>query len=55
MAAAAIFKSQKSRYLLNSLTDLYEIWQDYAKWVFLPSWPLKKFEFPKSKMAERKQ
>jgi len=27
-------KSQKSRYLLNGLTDIYEIWHDYAKWVF---------------------
>jgi len=26
-------KSQKSRYLRNGLTDLYEIWYAYAKWV----------------------
>jgi len=26
-------KSQKSKYRSNGLTDLREIWQDYAKWV----------------------
>ena len=26
MAAAAILKNQKSRYLRNGMTDLYEIW-----------------------------
>jgi len=26
-------KSQKSRYLRNGLTDLYEIWYADAKWV----------------------
>jgi len=26
-------KSQKSRYLRNGLTDLYEIWKADAKWV----------------------
>ena len=34
MAAAAILKiTQKSRYLRNGLTDLYEIWYADAKWV----------------------
>jgi len=27
-------KSQKSRYLCNGLTDLYEIWYADAKWAF---------------------
>ena len=35
------WKSEKSRYLLNGLTNLYEIWHHYAKWVSWPSWPLK--------------
>ena len=26
-------KSQKSRYHNNGLTDIREIWHDYAKWV----------------------
>jgi len=26
-------KSQKSRYYSNGLTDLREIWHDYAKWI----------------------
>jgi len=34
-------KSQKSRYLRNGLTDLYEIWYGDAKWVCPPLWPLK--------------
>jgi len=34
MAAAAILKNhKKSRYHSNGLTDLREIWHDYAKWV----------------------
>jgi len=32
MAAAAILKNHKSRDI-TVLTDLREIWQDYAKWV----------------------
>jgi len=37
MAAAAILKiTQKSRYLRNGFTDLYEIWYGGAKWVSLP-------------------
>jgi len=33
MAVATILKSQKSRYLCNGLTNLYEIWYADAKWV----------------------
>jgi len=52
MAAAAILKkSQKSRYLRNGLTDLYESWYADAKWVSKPL-TVKKFEFQKSKMAD---
>jgi len=43
---------QKSQYIRNGLTDLYEIWYADAKWVSYPPWPLKKFEFHKSKMAD---
>jgi len=32
MAAAILKKSQKSQYLRNGLTDLYEIWCADAKW-----------------------
>ena len=41
MAAADIWKSQKSRYLRNGLTDLYEIWYADATWVSQPVRPLK--------------
>ena len=33
MAAAAILKITKSRYLRNGLTERYEIWYGDAKWV----------------------
>ena len=53
MAAAAILKkSQKSRYLRNGLTDLYEIWYTDAKMGLLTAPTIKKFEFQKSKMAD---
>ena len=33
MAAAAMLKITKTRYLRNGLTDLYEIWYGGEKWV----------------------
>ena len=46
MAAAAILKkTQKSRYHNNGLTDLGEIWHDYAKWVSLLRRPLQNLNF----------
>jgi len=39
------WKSQKSRYLRNGLTDLYEIWYAGAKSDWKPLWPLKKLNF----------
>ena len=42
MAAAAILKITKSRYLRNGLTDHYEIWYADAKWVSYPLRLLKK-------------
>jgi len=45
-------KSQKSRYLRNGLTDLYEIWYADAKMDALTSKAVKKIEFHKSKMAD---
>ena len=42
-------KSQKSRYLRNGLTDLYEIWYADAKWVSLPLRPLKNLNFKNPK------
>jgi len=51
MAAAAIWKSQKSRYLPNGLSDLYEIWYADAKWL-LAAPTVKKYEFHESKMAD---
>ena len=46
MAQAAILKkSQKSRYIRNGLTDLYEIWSPGAKWASERLRPLKKFHF----------
>jgi len=37
MAALAILIiTKKSRYLLNSFTDVYEIWHGGAKWVSSP-------------------
>jgi len=33
MAAAAMLKITKSRYIRNGLTDLYEMWFAGAKWV----------------------
>ena len=45
-------KSQKSRYLRNGLTDLYEIWYADAKIGLLTAPAVKKFEFQKSKMAD---
>ena len=38
-------KSQKSRYLRNGLTDLYEIWYADAKWVSQLLRPLKILNF----------
>ena len=52
MAAAAMWKITKIAISPNGLTDLYEIWYADAKWVSYPPWPLKKFEFHKSKMAD---
>jgi len=43
------WKSQKSRYLHNDLTDLYEIWYADAKWVSLPLRPLKNLNFKNPK------
>jgi len=40
-AAAILKKSQKSWYLRNGLTDLYEIWYADAKWACKPLWLLK--------------
>jgi len=53
MAAAAILKSQKLRYIRNGLTDLYEIWYADAKWVCHPLQSLKylKFTNPKWRSA----
>ena len=51
MAAAVILKITKSRYIRNSLTDLYEIWYDDAK-CLLTAVTVKKVEFHKSKMAD---
>ena len=39
------WKSQKSRYLRNGLTDLYDIWYADAKWDSKPPWPLKNLNF----------
>jgi len=44
-------KSQKSRYLRNGLTDLYEIWYADAKWASYQLRPLK-IEFQKSKLPD---
>ena len=53
MAAAAIVKkTQKSRYHSSGLTHLREIWHDYTKLVPYTAQIVKKFEFPKSKMAD---
>jgi len=38
-------KSQKSRYLRNGLTDLYEIWYADAKWLSHPLQSLKYLNF----------
>jgi len=51
MAAAAILKITKSRYLRSGLTDLEEIWYADAKWVST-ALTVKNFEFHKSKMAD---
>ena len=40
---------EKSPYLSNALTDLDEIWQDYAEWVSRANLPLN--DFQKFKMA----
>ena len=48
-------KQHKSRYHNKILTDLREIWHDNAKIGLLSAQTVQKFEFPKSKMAERKQ
>ena len=46
MAVVAIFKkTQKSRYHNKEMTDLREIWHDYAKWVSYPPRPLKSLNF----------
>ena len=45
------WKPQKSRYLYNSFTDLYEIWYNDTKWGFQPATTVKKFEFKKSNMV----
>jgi len=45
-------KLQKSRYLRNGLSDVYEIGYDDAKYVFPSLRPLKSFEFQKIKMAD---
>jgi len=36
------------------LADLREICHDYAKWVSYTAQTVKKFEFPQSKMADRR-
>ena len=46
------FENHKNRDISQRFTDLYEIWYADAKWVSYPPWPLKKFEFHKSKMAD---
>jgi len=54
MAASAILKIQKSRYLGNGLTDRHEIWHGYAHWPSeVRTGPaLKISNFLKSKMTD---
>jgi len=45
-------KSQKTRYLCNGLTDLYEVRYADAKMCHLTAQTIKNFEFHESKMAD---
>jgi len=53
MAAAAVLKNEKSKYLCNRLTDFDEIWYADASRPYLPKQPIKLQDFKNPRWRRR--